>query len=88
MILVKSLSRTDEQTLAVFDDSTGLSIVDTGSLVIGTARVDHSGTYVCIVSNPAGIATRDYTVDVQGKYNTFCSPQCFCLPSKSEFVSL
>ena len=56
----------DESTLSVFDSSSGLEVVDTGSLVIHSARVDHTGRYVCIVTSEAGIDTRDFTLTVEG----------------------
>ncbi|XP_052788091.1 hemicentin-1-like [Mya arenaria] len=55
----------DEQMLVMFDETNGFTLVDSGSIVIGAARVEHSGRYVCIVTNPAGIATRDFTINVQ-----------------------
>lgn len=56
----------DESTVSVFDQNNGLEIVDTGSLIIHSARVDHSGRYVCIVTSDAGIDTRDFTLVVEG----------------------
>lgn len=57
----------DETVLSVFDEVNGYSESDNGSLLIASVRVDHSGRYVCVVENDAGIATRDFTLTVLGK---------------------
>ncbi|XP_060552023.1 hemicentin-1-like isoform X2 [Ruditapes philippinarum] len=54
----------DETVLTVFDEVSGFTESENGSLLIESVRVDHSGRYVCVVENNAGIATRDFTLNV------------------------
>lgn len=56
----------DERPLSVFNGDTGLELQGTGSMRIAKARISDSGRYICIVSNDAGIKTRDFSVIVQG----------------------
>ena len=58
----------DENPITVFNGDTGLEFQGTGSLRIPHARISDSGRYVCIVSNDAGIETRDFSLTVQGEY--------------------
>ncbi|KAL4218919.1 Hemicentin-1 [Mactra antiquata] len=55
----------DEVPMSVFDDANGFSQTLDGSLFIDSAKVEQSGRYVCVVSNEAGIDTRDYSLTVQ-----------------------
>lgn len=57
----------DETVLSVFGDSDGFEETDEGLLVIESARVFHTGRYVCVVENDAGLTTRDFVLRVQGK---------------------
>ena len=56
----------DESPISVFNGDTGFELQGTGSLRIPSVRISDSGRYLCIVSNDAGIQTRDFTLLIQG----------------------
>ena len=56
----------DENPISVFNGDTGLEFQGTGSLRIASVRISDSGRYICVVSNDAGIETRDFSLLVQG----------------------
>ena len=44
-----------------------LTVNKQGTLKIKSGRIVDDGVYTCIATNPAGIATRKYTLEVHGK---------------------
>jgi len=51
----------------------GMSISDTGALIISSARPEDSGPYTCTAINPAGVASRQVNLQVFGKCQLFTS---------------
>ena len=56
----------DEAFIYVFNADTGYELMEDGSLLISSAEVSQTGSYVCVVTNDAGVDTRDFNLVVNG----------------------
>ena len=59
--------RKDSQEINFYDPATRYLLSEKGSLLILEAYVEDSGRFLCVVENPAGVVTREMSLQVLGE---------------------